>query len=313
MIRQYDNRYIHHEEIDKSRYEWEEPKTDEENYCEIEKEFLYYLKTNEKTKYVSLHASRSGLNHHVSGYCHRWSSDYARRFFYRLFLLEKWYRWHTKPVTFFTLTTRQDMTIPEQIVLLKEGFNKVFKSLKKQNPKLDYLAAMDFHETGYGHYHVVVFDEISKYDQDRLKRIWSERLHIGNFRNGLNFRIREPGEIAHIVNYLFKHAGKIFSGVGRPGWLRFHSIIWWMWHTKKETGEDDDGGAYYPNIRLFSMSKGVSQVMKIPESDLECLKLVDTRNRQVYYDGVLKLHPKKQLDHKRKIQKYINWFDKLEF
>lgn len=272
----------------------------EAHYREAEAGFIQYLDETSLRKVVSARVSDSGISTSIHDYGHRWSGDYSSRFFYRLFLLEKWYRWQDIPVSFLTVTTVQDRPIEDQIILLKQGFSMILKEMRRKGLSCSYLAAMDFHKTGYGHYHVIFFHEVPYWFQSWIMQKWAVDGY-GSKRKGLNFRKRKNEKIVRIVLYLFKHAGKIFSGKSRSGWLRFHSVVWKMQHSRDE---DSDFFYRYPGVRLFSMSKDIQKIMRIPEIEGRCLLVKDGQFTR-YRDEDFSEDEKKDLD------EYLAWFEKL--
>jgi len=208
-------------------------------------------------------------------------------------------------VTFITMTTRHDLDLEEQILLLKEAHSRFFDKLEKWGMKRRYLSAMDFHESGYAHYHTIYFGKIENLKQLRLREMW-ERHNYGNYRKGLDFRVREDGKVARIVNYLFKHTGKILSGRGRPGWLRLNSVVWAMSHSR-EGDVVGEGGVVgienydYPVIRFFQISKDIGRIMKIEKGNCENLKFIDLTGG-VIHDSY----------EKEQIKEFLDWFEKLK-
>lgn len=291
------------------------------NYEEIEQNFIDYLEQTSKRKIIS---ARKGVNGQVlcperdymsrlvgdqyidcsvHDYGHRWSNDYAKRFFYRLWLLEKWYRWHQGDVTFMTMTTEQPdgCAHEDQIIHLRDGYKYFFEKMRDYKLDISYLASMDFHRSGYAHYHVVFFKPIPLWFQAYISQLWLQR-KFGSEKNGLNFRKRKQGEIAHIVSYLFKHAGKIFTGQTKPGWLRFHSVIYSMYHSSEL---DSDGVYEFPRIRLFSMSKDIRDVMRLPKIEGACLIAKDGQMIRYKMDDFC-------LEDQKDIEAYLKWFSELK-
>lgn len=279
-------------------------------YDRNEEIFKTYLNDKESIEFCSFSCSISDsvkndleYSFHKHEYAHRWTVSYKKRFLYRLFLLEKWYKWYDKPVTFLTLTTRQEgLDIQDQIMLLKEGFSQLLKNWRKlkgdrvKEGHISYLAAMDFHRTGYAHYHVVFFETISKYHISLLLDMWA-RKGFGDRDHGLKFNLKQKGEISKIVNYLFKHSAKVFH-LNAPGAMKFHTTVFAMQHCENNE---------YPGVRLFSMSKDIAEVMKIPESDRDCLSF-QMGDRLLYVNPDI---PESEILFE--IDKYRKWFEKLKF
>jgi len=247
-------------------------------YPDIENIFLGYIEDKKEIEFLSFCCSyvdegRDGklqLSLRKREYRHRWAPSYKKRFLYRMHLLENWYRWLDSPISFLTVTTRQDMPYEEQFMYLKAGFLKIRDEYEKVYGKMSYLAALDFHKSGYAHYHVCVFAPVSPMFEQILKEKWS-LWGFGDKKSGLRWKNKKNGEITKLVNYLFKHTAKVFS-LNSPGALRFHSVIFGMKHSQNKE---------YPGLRLFSMSKDVQKVMKVPDSGTECISY--TRDGELLY------------------------------
>jgi len=281
---------------------------EEKRLIDIENEFISYLQDTNSIKYLSLSANPGGFySARKIDYIHRWTKLYQSKFYYRLFLLEKWFLWWQKPVTFVTLTSYHDEQIEHQIMLIKKGLRKFLKEMRREGEFLEYLASMDFHHDGYGHYHIIFFCEISEDFRKHIKKKWVE-WKIGDSKHGVDFRNREAGEIHHLVNYLFKHAGKIFTGQAKPGWLRFHSVIWKMYHSK----ENDSGGMYdFPGIRLFSMSKEIAKIMKPPERMNNVIRVVQVGKGSVYDKDTWNDEERQEIN--KKLYKFLRFYGGLNF
>lgn len=290
-------------------------------YDDIEKEFLQYIDETSRKKFICARLEKEWYEESEAAgwrtktvvslfdYCHRWSRTYCRRFYFRLHLLENWYRWLESDVTFLTITTRQDMTIPGQILFLKGAFRKLVRKMHEQNTDFDgtkidklrrvsYLAAMDFHQSGYAHYHIIFFHRVPEKFQKWSQLQWGF-WGFGSPKNGLAWRKREAGEVQHLVRYLFKHAGKVFSGKDRPGWLRFHAVVHYM--------QDEEACA---GVRFFHMSKDVAKVMRMPEKEGHLMRVVDERGRVYATENIWS--DNQADEHVRRIEKYLNFFEDLK-
>lgn len=190
------------------------------------------------------------------------------------------------------------MTMPAQYLFLKDCFAWLLKYMRKSRKNVSYLAALDFHEDGYAHYHVIFFHRVDIWMKASLDQLWESR-NYGSKRYGLAWRQRADGEIQHLVRYLFKHSGKVFSGKDRPGWLRFHSVVHYM--------QNED---LCPGIRLFTMSSDIAKVMKLSEKTGSVLRVVD-ECRRVYSKSDV-VSDNDAYEYVKKIEDYLDWYENLK-
>lgn len=116
----------------------------------------------EKAKFI---VSGFDLNNNTSKkniglYVNRWTEIYRKRQLAKLYQLDGWWKENRTPVTMMTLTTYQDgkysqsikgkpVTIEESFELLKEGWNKLSKILRKYIKNLNYIWVVEPHTSGY--------------------------------------------------------------------------------------------------------------------------------------------------------------------
>jgi hypothetical protein len=135
----------------------------------------------------------------------------------KLYFLDQWWNEHKGPVTLLTLTTyqpgeysqsikRKKVSIEESFLMLKEGWDKLSKILRKYIPGLTYIWVIEPHASGYPHFHVIVFAEIPQPLQEKIKQLWSEKYQVGSEKHGVDFSTRIPDEdINSLRNYLMKY------------------------------------------------------------------------------------------------------------
>lgn len=293
-------------------------------YQDIEAEFLAYLSRTGQQLYLVCKESTDieNLQCRKCEYSHRWSKSYKNRFLARLCLLQDWYLLHQYPITFMTLTTRQKKNelIEDQITLLKESWEKLLKVLRRMRPGLDYFVNMDFHRTGYAHYHIILFCTLKKSEEKKIREIWSLKYGVGHRLFGVNFQVRMRDNINYLISYVLKHSSKVLhSDSTTPGFLRFHSVIWHMGRMSKQK---EPGVNKYTGVRLFSVSRRLSSVMKLPENDEHALRVVhigvnqiteqylytesDEYNNEIWYNFEKK-------NSRRKTAKAVKFFCDLDF
>jgi hypothetical protein len=182
----------------------------------------------------------------VGKYIHRWTPIYQKRLMAKLYLLDDWWKEHKGPVTLLTLTTYQAgeysrsikgeiVTFEDSFLLLKDGWDKLSKILRKYISDLTYIWVIEPHESGYPHLHILVFAEISQLLQEKIKQLWSEKYKAGSKEHGVDFTSRIPEEdINSLRNYLMKYIAKGFvitnTKFSETLWTKeqlvFNALIW---------------------------------------------------------------------------------------
>ena len=118
---------------------------------------------------------------------------------------------------------------------MKEGWDKLSKILRKYIPDLTYIWVIEPHASGYPHFHVIVFAEISQSLQEKIKQLWSEKYEVGSKDHGVDFSTRMPDEdINSLRNYLMKYIAKGFvitdTRFSETFWTKeqlvFNALIW---------------------------------------------------------------------------------------
>jgi hypothetical protein len=188
--------------------------------------------------------NRSASN--VGKYIHRWTPIYRKRLMAKLYLLDQWWKEHKGPVTLLTLTSYQAgvysqkvkgeiISIEHSFQLLKEGWDKLSKILRKYIKDLTYVWVIEPHASGYPHFHVIVFADIPQSLQDKIKQLWFEKYQVGSKEHGVNFSLRNPDEdIDSLRNYLMKYIAKGFviteTKFYETFWTKeqlvFNALIW---------------------------------------------------------------------------------------
>ena len=217
-------------------------------YWKLSRNFTIYLNQMDKACFIvsgfDQVKNRSASN--VGKYIHRWTPIYRKRLMAKLYLLDEWWKEHKGPVTLLTLTTYQAgaysksikrgiVTIEDSFLLLKDGWDKLSKILRKYIRELTYIWVIEPHASGYPHFHIIVFNEIPKLLQDKIKQLWSEKYKVGSKEHGVDFSTRIPDEdIDSLRNYLMKYIAKGFvitdTKFSETFWTKeilvFNSLIW---------------------------------------------------------------------------------------
>lgn len=242
-------------------------KTDLHDYSELCMDFVDYL---ESTSGIKMHVSGLDVRsmakiEHDMDYVHRWTVIYRKAVLSKFYQLEAWLKENPHPVTMMTLTGYQagaysrsvkgrDLSIEETFQVLNESWKKLSMILRKEIPDLTYVWVVEPHESGYPHYHVVLFHELSEGQQERVKRLWAETYQAGSYDHGVDFSMKKPEEsIRSFRNYLMKYVAKGFVSVGSryepekewtPAQLVFNAVVW------------------KNHYRLFGCSRNLSAVMR---------------------------------------------------
>lgn len=235
-------------------------------YSDLAMRFANYL---EGTSHIKMRVSgldtRSMVSvEHDMDYVHRWTPIYRKAVLSKFYQLEAWLKENPRPVTMMTLTGYQagaysrsvkgrDLTVEETFQMLNESWKKLSMILRKEIPDLTYVWIIEPHESGYPHYHVVLFHALSEGQQERIKRLWADTYQAGSLEHGVDFSVRSPGEsVKSMRNYLMKYVAKGFVSVGSryepekdwtPAQLVFNAVVW--------------SNGY----RLFGCSRDLSAVM----------------------------------------------------
>lgn len=127
-------------------------------------------------------------------------------------------------VSMLTLTTYQSgvhsikvkghiVTIPESFDILKTGWDKLSKVLRKHVPGLEYILAMEAHKSGYPHLHIFLLtpEPIPEALQQKCMNLWEKKYKAGSSEHGIEFTFKTTDTpIQSIRNYLMKYVCKSF-------------------------------------------------------------------------------------------------------
>jgi hypothetical protein len=218
------------------------------SYWELSRKFVIYLNQMDKACFIvsGFDQLKNKSASNVGKYIHRWTPIYQKRLMAKLYQLDGWWKEHKGPVTLLTLTTYQageysqaikgeKVSIEDGFLLLKDGWNKLSKILRKYIQDLTYIWVIEPHSSGYPHFHVIVFADIPQFLQDKIKQLWSEKYKVGSEKHGVDFSTRIPDEnINSLRNYLMKYIGKGFvitnTKFSETFWTKeqlvFNALVW---------------------------------------------------------------------------------------
>ena len=230
-------------------------------YDGICSEFVEYLDRSEQKGFmVKGYDTRKGeiINLPMS-YDNRWGESRRRELSEKLKRLEWWFdTQQDNPVTMITLTSYHDgMNISQAWHELNKSRGKLLKLIAKYFPGADYFWVPEPHKSGYVHYHLAVFADVSnnvkdkkgKGIEDKFRDLWSRKYKTGNHTYGLDFSQKKgDGKIQHLKNYLSKYLEKGFLlDKWSIGMLLFNAHLW-------ETG-----------FRMYGASKNIRAIMNIKD------------------------------------------------
>lgn len=191
----------------------------------------------------------------------RWHEARRKATLAKLYLLDEWWKASGLPVTMMTLTTYHDWqkphhgqpsrkvrdgySIEKSFALLNRGWERLHMVMNYYLGTFDYLWVLEPHQTGYPHYHVLVFDEISDSLQVKIRSTWAEKYGIAGRHQGVNFSARPVEGLQSARNYMMKYLEKSFSIQGlTPCQLTYHALLW------------------KNRYRMWGSSQNLNQVMK---------------------------------------------------
>lgn len=241
-------------------------------YLTISRQFIEYLRGMEKACFIVAGFNLEGNKAaNCQGlYIHRWTDVYRKRQLAKLYQLDTWWKENRTPVTLLTLTTYQNgehsktirgdiVTIEQSFFLLKDGWDKISKILRKYLPNPTYIWVIEPHKSGYPHMHIVVFDAIPPDIQEKIKKLWSDTYYAGSKEHGVDFSIRTPDDdIDSIRNYLMKYIAKGFLLTG----TKFEDNQW----TKEELVFN--ALIWKQKFRTFQPSRKLQKIMKWEEGEI---------------------------------------------
>jgi len=209
-------------------------------YLNTVKEFVFFLNQMDKACFIisGFDQSKNKAVEKTGLFVTRWTQIYRKRTLARLYMLDGWWEENKTPVTMMTLTTYQGgeysrsvkgkiVTIDESFRLLKDGWDKLSKILRKYVPDLTYIWIVEPHASGYPHLHIVIFNDIPEDIQEKIRHLWAEKYQTGSKEHGVEFTTKSTEkDIRSLRCYLMKYIAKGFVSTGS----RYIDVTW----TKEE-------------------------------------------------------------------------------
>ena len=245
------------------------------------KDFVDYLdKCEQKGFWIKGFDTKKGKVVRVPlSYENRWLPGRRRELKEKLERLEYWFELQQdRPVTMITLTSyHEGISIPAAWHELNKSRDKLLKLIRKYFGNVDYFWVPEPHKSGYVHYHMAVFADVSnnvkdnkgRGIEDKFRDLWSQKYKTGNHTYGLDFSQKKgDGKIQHLKNYLSKYLEKGFLlGKWTPGILLFNSYL-------HQTG-----------FRLYGASKNIRAIMNIKDDESSQTVWLETRIEQTVEDS----------------------------
>jgi len=220
----------------------------------------------------------------------RWHPDRRRGWIARMHQLAQWYDANRiEGCTLVSLTGYQEnsgLSWYDTLDNINESRVKLLKILRKYLGKAPYFWIVEPHtenDTGYPHYHLVVFryvdneikDAYGEGMEDKLRRLYSEEWKTGSHTYGLDFQqMKGENSIQDLKNYLMKYISKgyINDKPWTPGELIFNAHLYGATHEHrppKEGEVPDFKGRYTKKYRIIGMSRDLSDLLRPEKEDRE--------------------------------------------
>lgn len=269
-----------------------------QRYQPVCKDFCEYLDLCEQKGFVAHgYDTRSGKFKDIHlDYENRYSVRRRRELSQKLDLLEYWFEIQKDhPVTMISLTCyHKGETIDGAWIKLNQSRDKLTKLIRKYfeyevidgkvvKTGIDYFWVPEPHESGYIHYHMAVFADVSnnheswtqKYGidwylgkvniEDKFRDLWSRKYKTGSHTYGLDFsHKKDDGKIKSLKGYLTKYLRKGFMlDKWEPNILVFNALLW------------------YTGFRLYGASKRISAIMKCEDDKDSTVVWLETKLNDV--------------------------------
>lgn len=230
---------------------------------DVKSDFLEYLDKTANSS-MTFHGISCGTSPvTVRGeYIHRWTERYRKRLLARFYKLDEWFMANPCNVTMMTLTTRHKGSLADQFALLQEHYRKLRNNMRQDHflGKFPYFYVHEPHQDGYTHIHMLIFQEISLQDQERIKNLWANKYGVG-VSDALDFQIRRIDEgLKSPKNYMMKYLTETFKPSDMDfdsSFLLFNAVAWYM-------GKRDND---YKPIRFWNCSRDLQPILKLDEDD----------------------------------------------
>lgn len=232
----------------------------------IKNDFLGYLECTAQSVLTFHGVDMSTGGHVVSRgeYVHRWTDSYRRRLLARFYKLDEWFAVNPCGTTLMTLTTRHVGSLPDQYTLVQKHYRKLRDVMRRPDflGKFTYFYVLEPHKDGYIHLHMLIFQELTKEQQERIKSLWVNKYGVG-VADALSFEVRTvEGGVKSPKNYLMKYLTKTFKVSGEgvdtdSAFFLFSAVAWYMGRPVND----------FKPIRFWNCSRDLQPILKLDESD----------------------------------------------
>jgi len=183
-----------------------------------------------------------------------------------------------------TLTTHQrNLCYEEQMELLQVSYTNLMKSIRRiyeashapiersydnpsgrlskrritaDMPPLNYIRILEPHKSGYAHLHILLLTEFTDSDMNHIRNLWADKYNAGE-KAGMDFSVREQNTLKSPIAYIMKYLSKTLSSGTMSPFEQIHAAtIYQLEHDPNARG-----------VRLFSVSRGLSKIMKCDQRD----------------------------------------------
>jgi hypothetical protein len=240
-------------------------------------DFCRYMDMCEHTGFKAVGFNPRGNNNGIKTVTgpllNRWHPIRRAAWVAKLHELTQWYIVMRPGCTMISLTGYQEgLSIYQTWDSINSSREKLLKIINKYLGKVDYLWVVEPHTekgTGYPHYHLVVFSDVSIEMEDKLRNLYSEVWKTGSHTYGLDFkRLSGNKGIKNLKNYLMKYISKGY--LTQAGWskgeLIFNAHLWSASHgyygNKLERSDFKEKKIF----RLIGMSRALSKMLQ-PEKE----------------------------------------------
>ena len=242
-------------------------------YEKVCQDFYEYLDLCEQKNFIikGYEVTKGKFKKVSLDYDNRWGPNRRKELSYKLDRLESWFSLQIdRPVTMITFTSfHEGLPIKDAWFDLNKSRTKILKLIRKYFGDVDYFWVTEPHKSGYAHYHLAVFADISnekkdnkgKGIEDKFRDLWSKKYKTGNHTYGLDFSKKQGDDkLKSLKAYLSKYLRKGFlMDEWSIGVLLFNAHLW-------DTG-----------FRMYGGSKRVSSIMKLPEDKDPDIVWLETR------------------------------------
>ena len=213
-------------------------------------EFIEYLErtADMNIKAIGKHNETGEKLEHDFGYPHRFTEDYMRLRYRKLYVLDEWFEENKHlPISFISFTIKHNYKSKYEFHIddhrqswfrggfekLQEGKRLLMKHIRTMHPKPQYIMICEPHVDGFPHYHMIMFVHFEEKEIIKLKSLW-EKYDMGSIDHGLNIEEKPNLNLNGLRNYLMKYMLKSLptykSKYGGTSWnknqMLFNAVTW---------------------------------------------------------------------------------------